>query len=145
MRRIAFALLLAIPLAPAFAGSADDDIIAVEYAELPKLWTQVGGDTPGESDFSLRYKAGCARLTFIVEASGTLSTIRILGTFPDDEFGDIAEGMLKSWRFEPTELNAERVPAFTEHTIVWVAPGAERPVGNRSEKISPEAVAKECK
>jgi hypothetical protein len=145
MQRIVALIALAILLVPASVRCAEDEVISVGYADLPKLWTQVRGNTRGDLVFPAKYRVGCARFSFIVEADGAVSTIKILGTFPDSEFGLVAERMLKQWRFEATALNAERTPAYTEHTMVWVAPGADRVLGsNRREKISPNRVANQC-
>lgn len=137
---LAAALLLAAP-----AHAADDEVLSVTYENLPKVWTRVAGRDEGELRFPAKYRAGCARFSFIVEADGRTSSFQMLGTFPNFEFGDAAREMVEGWRFEPTPLNAERLPAYTEHTVVFVAPGADRVLGsNRREKISPRAVANQC-
>jgi hypothetical protein len=142
------ATLLCLTLLSAVAvpsRAADDEILSVTFTELPKIWKRVAGTDEGELRFPAKYRAGCARFSFIVEADGTVSSFKRLGTFPNFEFADAAQGMVEGWRFEPTELNAERLPAYTEHTVVFVAPGADRVIGsNRREKISPQAVANQC-
>lgn len=127
------------------ALGADDEIIAVGIDDLPKIWTRVAGNFNGDGIFPNRYRAGCARFSFIVEANGEVSSFKVLGTFPDSEFGEITRRVAKSWRFEPTALNKARTPAYTEHTIVWVKPGADKVLGsNRKAKISPDAVRNQC-
>ena len=132
-------------LATSAALAADDEVIAVDYDDLPKLWKRVAGSNDGELIFPPKYRAGCARFSFIVEANGQVSTFKVLGSFPDFEFGEIARKTSKRWRYEPTTLNKDRTPAYTETTIVWVAPGADRVLGsNRREKIDPVAVRNQC-
>jgi hypothetical protein len=146
MIRTTIALLATVLLtAGAPTRAADDEVLSVRFDELPKVWTRVAGRDEAELDFPAKYRAGCARFSFIVEADGRTSSFKLLGTFPNFEFGDGARDMVEGWRFEPTTLNAERLPAYTEHTVVFVAPGADRVIGsNRREKISPSAVALQC-
>jgi TonB family protein len=137
---LAFALLT-----PAPARADSDDVLSMQYADLPKAWTRERGRDQGESMFPPKYRAGCARVSFIVERTGKISTIKVLGTYPDTIFGDVVRDMLKSWRFQPTAINAQRMPVYTEHTFVMVAPKADRVIGsNRREKISPTRVANQC-
>jgi hypothetical protein len=138
-----FAVALVVPAAP--SGAAADEVLSVAFENLPKVWRRVAGRDEGELRFPAKFRAGCARFSFIVEADGRTSSFQLLGTFPNFEFGDAAREMVEDWRFEPTALNAERVPAYTEHTMVFVAPRADRVLGsNRREKISPQAVANQC-
>lgn len=139
---ILLAVALVIPARPAFAS---DEVLSVAFENLPKVWRRVAGRDEGELRFPAKYRAGCARFSFIVEADGRTSSFKLLGTFPNFEFGDVAREMIEDWRFEPTALNAERLPAYTEHTMVFVAARADRVLGsNRREKISPQAVANQC-
>lgn len=147
MRLVLAASILALAssfVAPV-AHAADDEIIAVDFTELPKLWKRVGGSNTGELLFPPKYRAGCARFSFIVESNGEVSTIKVLGSFPDFEFGEVARKMVKRWRYEATPLNKDRMPAYTEYNMVFVAPHADRVLGsNRREKIDKAAVANQC-
>jgi hypothetical protein len=139
------ALLAAAAAVDADPAAASDDVLSVSFENLPKVWTRVAGRDEGELRFPAKYRAGCARFSFIVESDGSVSSFRRFGTFPNFEFADAAQAMVEGWRFEPTPLNAERLPAYTEHTVVFVAPSADRVIGsNRREKISPQAVANQC-
>lgn len=139
------AAIAATSLLAPVARAADDDILAVDYKDLPKLWTQVSGTVRGESDFPLKYRGGCARFSFIVEKNGQVSTIKMISAFPGSDFADIATRMIKRWRFEPTALNKARTPAYTEQIVVFVQPGAEKVLGsNRRAKIDKDAIAQQC-
>lgn len=145
MRHPRLLMLFAAGLLAAGPLTASDEVLSVSFENLPKVWKRVAGSDEGELRFPAKYRAGCARFSFIVESDGSVSSFKRLGTFPNFEFGDAAQAMVEGWRFEPTPLNAERLAAYTEHTVVFVAPSADRVIGsNRREKISPQAVANQC-
>lgn len=145
MNRIIASFFVAVFAAGGSAATASDEVLSVAFENLPKVWKRVAGRDFGEFDFPAKYRAGCARFSFIVETDGTVSSFKLLGTFPNFEFGEAAREMVADWRFEPMPLNAERLPAYTEHTVVFVAPSADRVIGsNRREKISPQRVANQC-
>lgn len=135
-------VLVALPLA---GIAADDDLIAVAYENLPKLWTRVAGSTTNTAAIMHTYRAGCARFSFVVEKNGEVSSFRVLGAWPESAYGDVAAKLVRFWRFEPTALNKQRLPVYTEHTLVWIEPGYERPLGtNTRAKVDRDGIAAQC-
>ena len=138
-------MLVVFALGASSAHASDDDIIAVQYSDLPKLWRQVAGKTEAPPMVTRDYRAGCARFSFIVEQNGGVSTFKVLGTFPEPEYGDMARKLVEHWRFEPTALNRQAVPAYTEHTLVWVSTGLEQPLGTHlREPFDRDGLAAQC-
>ena len=134
---------MAIGMAGAWAQ--DDEILAINADDLPKLWTRTGGSDQGDLFGRIKYRAGCASVGYIVESNGTPSSIKVLRSWPDLGFGAATEDMVRSWRFEPTRGNPKRLAVYTVQLFVLTIPGAAMDTGSRIKKtIDAEAVAQQC-
>jgi TonB family protein len=139
------AVVLGLALGSLSAAADDDEVLAINPQDLPKLWTKTSGAREGEAFRGLKYRAGCAAVGFIVEPNGKLNDIKVLRAWPDAGFGDAAIDMYKSWRFEPTTMNKDRMAVYTIHTVIFQVPGAEKVLGsNRRARLDPDAIAARC-
>ena len=141
---IAFCVIL-MALASGPARASEDEILAINAVDLPKLWTKTSGVSVGEALGRMKYRAGCAAVSYIVESTGVMSSIKVLRSWPDSGFGIATENMLKAWRFEPTAANRARQPVYTVELFLMTIPGAEMDTGSRiKKKIDPDAIAGYC-
>lgn len=127
---VALAVTMLLIFGAGHACAQDDELLAVSEADLPALWTRSDGDLRGEIFLGSRYRAGCTSVSLVIEANGTISNVKVLRAWPDTEFGDMTTRMLRSWRYEPTALNADREAVFTTLTFVHRMPDAERRLGS---------------
>lgn len=138
--------LLGALLAPGLAMAVEDDeeVLAVSPEDAARLWKRVSGnseiDLPGSAQ---RYGAGCAAISYVIEANGTVSTIRMLHAYPRKEVGDAVAKWVASWRMEPTSSNLEKAPVYTIqifNVMVKNADGSSRQVADEDELASHCAV-----
>lgn len=141
------ALLLAgtIAIVPQAAAGEDEEILAVSPDELPKIWRRVRGYDITDTTIASNWRAGCVAVSFIVERNGEPGDVRVLRAWPDTGFGDAVVRMLRTWRFEPTDLNADRLAAYTVMNIVLTRPDAQRRLGSKVPvAIDESSVAAQC-
>jgi TonB family protein len=139
-------LLLSLAL-PAAADPApvNDEVLAINPADVGKLWTLGRGDREAETFGDTGYRAGCASLSYIIESSGRVSSIKVLRAWPAVDFGNAAARMMKTWQFEPTRNNAQRQAIYTIHTFTFTTPSYEGEVGtHRKPKVDLEKVFESC-
>jgi hypothetical protein len=139
-------LLLVGALAPGGAHAVEDDeeVLAVSPEDAARLWKRVETgseiDLPGSAQ---RYGAGCAALSYVIEANGTVSTIRMLHAYPRKEVGDAVAKWLAGWKLEPTESNFEKSPIYTIqifNVMVKNPDGSSRQVADEDDLASHCAV-----
>jgi TonB family protein len=124
--RIAALLLIA----PLVAAAADDELLAVGPAELPKVWTLDRDSwTIASTAIDGNAQTGCVAVSFVIEPSGATDSFKVLRSVPEDAFEDAARRLVKSLRYEPTALNAKREAVFTYMTITFNA-RRERTLGS---------------
>jgi TonB family protein len=141
------ALMLAgtIAIVPQAAAGEDEEILAVSPDELPKIWRRVRGYDITDTTIASNWRAGCVAVSFIVERNGEPGDVRVLRAWPDTGFGDAVVRMLRTWRFEPTDLNADRLAAYTVMNIVLIRPDAQRRLGSKVPvAIDESSVAAQC-
>lgn len=141
------ALMLAgtIAIVPQAAAGEDEEILAVSPDELPKIWRRVRGYDITDTTIASNWRAGCVAVSFIVERNGEPGDVRVLRAWPDTGFGDAVVRMLRTWRFEPTDLNADRLAAYTVMNIVLTRPDAQRRLGSKVPvAIDESSVAAQC-
>lgn len=141
------ALMLAgtIAIVPQAAAGEDEEILAVSPDELPKIWRRVRGYDITDTTIASNWRAGCVAVSFIVERNGEPGDVRVLRAWPDTGFGDAVAPMLRTWRFEPTDLNADRLAAYTVMNIVLTRPDAQRRLGSKVPvAIDESSVAAQC-
>lgn len=144
---VAALVLLAILSTPAAvaAAASDDDLLAVSPDELPKIWRRVRGYDIADTTIASNWRAGCVAVSFIVERNGEPGDVRVLRAWPDTGFGDAVVRMIRTWRFEATDLNADRVAAYTVMNIVMSRADSRRRLGsNVPVAIDESEVAVRC-
>jgi hypothetical protein len=123
----------------------DDEILAIQAADLPKLWTKSRGDDEGEYYGRLKYRAGCATVSWIVESDGTISTIKVLKAWPNEQFGEVTSHMLREWRYEPTAGNPTRQAVYLVDTFISTIAQADRELGSNIKRtIDLKEIASHC-
>lgn len=116
--------------APVATAAADDELLAVSPDELPKIWRRVRGYDIADTTIASNWRAGCVAVSFIVERNGEPGEVRVLRAWPDTGFGDAVVRMIGTWRFEPTDLNPDRLAAYTVMNLVLSRGDARRRLGS---------------
>lgn len=130
---------------PEAMAEEEDELLAVSPDELPKIWRRVRGYDITDTTIASRWRAGCVAISFIVERNGEPGAVEVLRAWPDSGFGDAVIRMVRTWRFEPTELNAGRMPAYTVMNIVLSRPGERSRLGSRlPDTIDEASIAAHC-
>ena len=78
---------------------------------------------------------GCATVSFVIEASGQTSTVKVQNVVPEGDLSRVALSMAKNMRFEATPFNAGRRRVFS-----WLI----FPFNLPDDKAQATAVMKEC-
>lgn len=112
----ASALFVMLLLGAASAG-AEEELLAVEPAELHKLWASPQGSVNVRIQGVPTFRAGYAAVSFVIEADGKTSSVKVLRSVPNRDVGALARDAVLKMRFEPTALNAARTPVFTHSTV----------------------------
>lgn len=114
--RIATALITtAALLTPAFAQKVDNAPKAVKPDRLSQYWTLDNNSVEAEVPNMARGIAAptCAAVSFVVEADGSTSRVKVQKVVPESQLRGIAESMGKHIRFNPTTTNMGRDRVFS--------------------------------
>ncbi len=132
-------------LAGGGASAQSDEILAIQAEDLPKVWTRTRGDSEGEYYGRLKYRAGCATVSYIIESNGVTSTLKVLKAWPNEQFGEVTSDMLREWRFEPTAGNPRREAVYLVQTFTSAISQAGDELGSHlKRKIDPQQIANNC-
>lgn len=110
------ALLVAcFALAPAHAQKVDTGPKAVKPDRLAHYWALDNNSVEAEVPNMARGIAAptCAAVSFVVEADGSTSRVKVQKIVPDSQLRGIAESMGKHIRFNPTTNNMGRDRVFS--------------------------------
>lgn len=87
----------------------------VQPDKLANWWTMINSSI--EADVPNLAKnvqtPGCATVSFVVEANGNTSTVKVQRVVPDGDFGRIARSIASSLHFEPTVFNSGKERVFS--------------------------------
>lgn len=113
--RIAIVLAAGLLLAPAFAQKIDAGPKAVKPDRLSYYWTLDNSSVEADVPNLARGIAApsCAAVSFIVEADGRTSRVKVQKVVPESQLRGIAESMGKHIRFNPTTNNMGRDRVFS--------------------------------
>jgi hypothetical protein len=134
--RARFALVAFLVASTAFAqDQTPPKVIASE--QLDKYWvmsaTSVEADVPNVG--RNMNQPGCAAVSFVIEKTGTTSTIKVQRVVPDGDLGKVAKSVASGLRFDATAVNAGRDRVFS-----WLI----FPFNLPSDPAARTAVMKQC-
>lgn len=110
------AVLLLAGCGAAFAQSMDTSPPRlVQPDKLANWWTMINSSVEADvPNYAKNVQApGCATVSFVVEANGNTSTIKVQRVVPDGDFGKIARSIASGLHFEPTAFNSGRERVFS--------------------------------
>lgn len=131
MCRVLFAcLLLAGPVvaagsaasSPSGAPLAEDEILVVDEADLPRMWRDAAKAPPRLSPNPARpgadrIESACVAIGYVIESDGRVRSANVLRSVPPGVLDEEGTRAARSMRFRPGPDNAARLPVYS--IVAW--------------------------